>query len=121
EQHSRTDVLGLRRLYLRRHGHCKRCCTSRISVYPCSAVTTQSIRLRRLLLVYRGQQQLQLATTGSHPPLEPRLAVPGELYMGQEPGYEFRSDRCSSTKSGANGDGSERSSTGLGTVCAHSN
>src|SRR5690242_7896487 len=50
----------------------------------------ESVRLEWLLLVYGRKQQLQRTATGSLSAAQPRLAIPRELYLGQESGHQFR-------------------------------
>ncbi len=46
-----------------------------------------------ILLVHRGQQQLQRAASGCPASLQPRAAVSRQLHLVEEPGYEFGTHR----------------------------
>jgi hypothetical protein len=68
-------------------------------------------------IVPQGAQYIPVASRPNpYPPLESRLAIPGELHMGEESRYEFGTDGRAGTKSGANDFGPERSAEGLGAV-----
>ncbi len=106
-----SNPAGMR---LGRHaGHHKGQRPSRCAIYPCP-VQTQPSPFRRILLVHRGQQQLQRFASRRHPPHEQRPGISRKLYLVQKPGYEFRSHHRAGEQSAATGAGSQRSCAGIG-------
>src|SRR5436309_2848165 len=110
--HSATDLFRCRGLFGRGsadsstegsasgHGGFRCKSASRDELHPCFAWRSASNKaeslsvLRRLLLACRKQCQLQRFAGGRNQAHDPRTAIPGELYVGQEPGHRLCSDGC---------------------------
>src|SRR5262249_47264035 len=65
----------------------------------------QSLFGRWILLVYCRQQQLQRFASGDDAPSQPEAAIPRELHVGKESGYELRPDDSSSSDPTSDGHG----------------
>src|ERR1035438_6477521 len=79
-------------------------------------MVTESVLIRRLLLVYGGQQQLQRARNGNLPALESRPGVPRQLHVVEKPGHEFGAHRRAVAEPGANDSGRPRPAARLGII-----
>ncbi len=83
-----ADLCECRRLHRGRRRHRAQHRARRSAIHP-RRNPAQSVPERRIVLVHRGQHQLQCLTARRQPSLQPRFSVSSQLHLVEGPRHEF--------------------------------